>query len=112
MPPETWAILEQLGHRRLAGRVSEVEMFGVKMGRIDIPQADGKMMTKFFGGGSVYSMTIVNEEAARAVAAGIHCKPVEPWEMPKALPPAPERPSGPERYTYSDSEDDPDKFVY
>lgn len=110
-PPERWAVLELLGHRRLAGRVSEVEMFGVKMGRIDVPQGE-RMVSQFFGGASVYSMTFVSEEAARCVAKGLEVRPVEPWEMPKALPPAPERPSEPERYTYSDSEDDPDKLGF
>lgn len=32
-----WGIVELMGHVRLAGRVSEVERFGAKLGRIDIP---------------------------------------------------------------------------
>lgn len=34
---EGWAILELIGHRRLAGEVSEVTMYGSSMLRIDVP---------------------------------------------------------------------------
>lgn len=34
---EVWAIVELMGHVRLAGRLSEEEKFGAKMGRLDIP---------------------------------------------------------------------------
>lgn len=36
---DSWCVLELLGHRRLAGRVTEEERFGVKLGRIDVPIA-------------------------------------------------------------------------
>src|SRR5580698_1089862 len=85
MQGELWAILELMGHVRLGGKVSEEECFGAKMGRIEIPQADGSFVTQFFGGSSVYRLTPVSEEAARAVA--LHCQPepVHSWEMPKAI---------------------------
>jgi hypothetical protein len=35
--PDVWAIVELMGHVRLAGRLTEEEKFGVKMGRLDIP---------------------------------------------------------------------------
>lgn len=34
---DSWAILELMGHVRMAGRVTEEERFGCKMGRIDVP---------------------------------------------------------------------------
>lgn len=83
--PATWAVLELLGHRRLAGRVSEEEHFGVKMGRIDIPQKDGSFVTQLFGGASVYGMTVVSEEAARIVALRCDVAPLHQWELPKQL---------------------------
>lgn len=39
-PFEGWAILELMGHRRLAGFISQVEMFGAAMLRIDVPGPD------------------------------------------------------------------------
>lgn len=37
---EGWAILELMGHRRLGGYVSQAEMFGTAMLRIDVPGPD------------------------------------------------------------------------
>ena len=37
-PAPKWAIVELMGHLRLAGLLSEEEHFGAKMGRIDIPR--------------------------------------------------------------------------
>jgi hypothetical protein len=79
---EAWAVLELMGHVRMAGRVTEEERFGAKMGRIDVPDGDG-FTTVFFGGGSVYRMTPTTEEVARAVAKGSRPEPVHRWELPK-----------------------------
>ena len=71
-----------MGHLRLAGRLSEEERFGAKLGRLDIPGPDGAYTTRYFGGGSVYQITLVSEAAARAVAA-FTTAPVSSWELPK-----------------------------
>ena len=38
-PFDQWAIVELMGHVRVAGKVTEVELFGAKMGRIEIPRS-------------------------------------------------------------------------
>jgi hypothetical protein len=81
-PFDQWAILELMGHVRLAGRVSEVELFGTKMGRIDVPNASGGFTTQLFGGASVYRLTPCAEDVARAVAASSQPQPVHRWELP------------------------------
>jgi len=35
---ETWAVVELFGHVRMAGRVTEQELFGSKLGRVDVPR--------------------------------------------------------------------------
>lgn len=114
-PKEFWGVLELMGHVRTAGLVSEVEMFGAKMGRIDIPSkvvcdrcsgvgritgepgaclaCDGDgckdgFTTSYFGGSSVYRLTPCGEAEARAVAAGNQPQPVHRWEFPRNLLPA------------------------
>jgi hypothetical protein len=42
---ESWCILELMGHVRMAGRVTEEERFGVKMGRIEVPIAGRPCVT-------------------------------------------------------------------
>jgi len=58
-PPE-YAVIEIFGHRRLAGRVTEVEQYGTKLLRIDIPN-QGKFENGFksqlYGGASLFSVT-------------------------------------------------------
>lgn len=89
-----WAIIELMGHVRLAGKVTEEERFGVKMGRIEIPMADGSFVTQFFGGSSVYRITPTEEQIARAIAKDSQGNPVSAWEMRHILP-APQQHASP-----------------
>lgn len=80
---ETWAILELLGHTRLAGFVTEEERFGAKIGRIDIPTPDGDMVTQYFSAASIYRLTPCEEAVARdavkrAPAPVYHLRPSTP----------------------------------
>ena len=78
---DQWAILELMGRVRLAGRVTEEEHFGAKLGRIDIPTGDG-FTTQYFSGGSIYRLTPTTEEIARGVALRNQPAPVHRWELP------------------------------
>lgn len=78
---DQWAILELMGHVRLAGKVTEESRFGVALGRIDIPTADG-FTTQYFGGSSIYRLTPTTEEIARGVALRNQPEPVHRWELP------------------------------
>lgn len=82
---EEWVVLELLGHLKLAGRVTEEERFGTKLGRIDIPMEDGSFVTRYFSGAAVYGMTPVTETVARQVAKGLSHYPVQPWGYPKQI---------------------------
>ncbi len=110
---EVWAVVELMGHVKLAGILTEEEKFGTKLGRLDIPQGpDAKCkscegtglipllegdepntgcitctgyVTQFFGGGSVYRITLVTEEVARHVAKKSSPQPVHSWDFPKQL---------------------------
>lgn len=81
---EGWAILELMGHRRLAGRVSAATLGGSAVIRLDKPQGDG-FTTQFYSGSALYCLTPTTEEIARKVAASCAPAPVSPWEL-RALP--------------------------
>jgi hypothetical protein len=82
---EQWCILELMGHRRMAGLVSEATIGGQALLRIDVPEtANQAAFTQFYGTGSVYCMTPTTEEIARAVAAMSQIRPVSRFEL--ALP--------------------------
>lgn len=105
-PPEpaaVWAIVSLMGHKQYAGKLSEVERFGGKLGRIDVIDGD-KFRTVEFNAGSVYSIEYVSEEAARIAARRSMPKPVESWELPKQLAAAPE-PMGFQEYADPDIEE-------
>ena len=85
---EGWAILELMGHRRRVGWVQEVEMFGGKLLRIDIP-AEGGDITEFYGVTLIYALRPVAEDVARdAAARGGDPRPVRPVDY-RQLPQLP-----------------------
>ncbi len=94
---QEWAIVELMGHVRMAGRVTEVEMFGAKLGRVDIPNSEG-FSTQIFNGSSLYRLTPTTEEIARAVAKSNQPEPVYRWELRevKQLAQVSEPPDSPE----------------
>ena len=88
---EGWTILELMGHRRLAGYVTEAEIAGGKFIRIDVPGKDGHgprgtVATQFYGASSVYCLTPTTEEIARKVAEQSQVAPVQAWELRPAIP--------------------------
>lgn len=90
-PLQGWFIVELMGHRRLAGYVTEQTIAGAGFLRIDVPGEDGKARaTQFYPPSSVYAMTPTTEAMAKRVAEASRIEPVTEWE----LPPRPALPAG------------------
>lgn len=81
-PFASWCILELMGHRRLAGYVTEQEIAGVGLLRLDVPGDDGTVATQFYHPSALYCLTPTTEETARAVAKVGRPAPVQVWELP------------------------------
>jgi hypothetical protein len=89
-----WCVLELMGHRRLAGFVTEQQIGGASFIRIDVPAAAGApdaketergwVATQFYGASSVYCLTPTTEALARKVAVHYAPAPVNRWELPAA----------------------------
>lgn len=79
---EGWAVVELMGHRERVGMVREVEMFGGKLLRIDIPTKSGDV-TEFYGCSSIYALRPLSEEVARYYAQRRYGdpRPVRPVEF-------------------------------
>lgn len=82
-----WTIVEIFGHRSHAGRAREVDRFGTKMLRIDVPNkgqpAEYGWTTHFYGGSAIFSLTLSDE--ASCLRAN------KPYESPARLSlPSPE----------------------
>ena len=84
---EQWGILELMGHRRLAGRVTEQEIAGHGFLRLDIPgEGDQVQATQLYAPAAVYAITPVDEATARACAREWTQPPVTQWELRSMLP--------------------------
>jgi len=78
---EGWARLELMGHRQRVGFVREVEMYGGKMLRIDLPVEGSTDVTEFYGVTSIYARTPISEAIARDVAKRYgDPRPVQPMD--------------------------------
>jgi hypothetical protein len=83
---EAWAIVEIFGHQRYAGRVTEENLFGSKLCRIDVPATNGfQAFTKFFGHASIFSLTVVAEDVARKAAEAMGSRPLDVVHYPHEL---------------------------
>ena len=80
---ETWAIVEIMGHRQFAGKVSEQLVAEQVFLRIDVWTGSGSApeYTKLFSPQAIYSITPVDEPAARAYAEQIAAEPFELWRL-------------------------------
>lgn len=77
---EEWVILELLGHRRLAGKLTEQQIGGASFLRLDIPSEPPA--TQIYSAGAVYCITPTTEELATQVAKLSKPAPVQRWELP------------------------------
>jgi hypothetical protein len=105
-PFEGWAILELMGHRKLAGLLSEQTIGGAAFIRIDVPKPltpenlDALWaVTQFYAPSAVYCITPTSEDLARKVAAGAQPTPVTRYELPAAT-------QSRERVDFDDIDDD------
>jgi hypothetical protein len=104
----TWALVELMGHRRIAGHVVNEELLGTRFLRVDVPDSPSdlaKMVTQFYGASAVYCITPVSEEVARAFALAHRVMPVQQWELER-----PALPAAADFFADSDpDDDDPDQ---
>lgn len=82
---EEWSILEIMGHRRLGGLVTEAEIGGIPLLRIDVYEADAEapVATQYYGKAAVYCLTPTTEATARALGRYFSA-PVSRYELPAA----------------------------
>jgi len=84
---EGWAILELMGHRKLAGRISEATLGGGAFIRIDVPGDGADVATQFYSPSAVYCITPTTEDIARRTASRNRPEPVTRYELPAAPEP-------------------------
>jgi len=74
---EQWGIVELMGHKVVAGKVSKSEMLGAALMRVDVPATSTyPEFTQFYGTSAIYCVTFVSEEVARRTAEQTKVNPV------------------------------------
>jgi hypothetical protein len=78
-----WAIVELMGHQRIAGHVTEQQIGGTNMIRVDVP-AVGKLsaFTKFFGAAAIYAITPCDQATATAAAGHFIARSISEFVFP------------------------------
>ena len=101
----TWAIVELMGHNRIAGLISEAEIGGVVLLQIDVPEVDGmQAFTKFYGMSAIYAITPTNEETVREAVKAFRQRPIETWILPDRVV-EPEQERFNDEFGYDDDND-------
>jgi hypothetical protein len=122
---ENWAILEIMGHERLAGKIFETTVAGVPMLRVEVPTTEKLPgFTRLLSGASIFSLTPVPADVATIVAGQLQKTAVSgipaygftfghQLQMAQSLGlPAPKEPT-PSRWGGGhDDEDEPDNDQY
>jgi len=77
IPSAQWGIVELMGHKVVAGRISKDEMLGKPMLRVDVPAtASFGEFTQFYGESALYCVTFTSEEVAQRTAEQCRVNPV------------------------------------
>ena len=72
-----WGIVELMGHKVVAGRISKSEEFGTVLLRIDVPATDSfQEFTQMYGNSAIYCVTFTSEAVARIAAERAKVNPV------------------------------------
>ena len=67
---EQWGIVELMGYQRTAGRLSEEQIGGANMLRVDFPDGE-TFRTAYYGPSAIYALHVTDEEVARAAATSM-----------------------------------------
>ncbi|MGE3175830.1 MAG: acetyltransferase [Vicinamibacterales bacterium] len=85
---ESWAIVELMGHQRMAGFVTKAD-FPAGFLRIDVPEirsgdaVTAAGFTRIVNPAALYAINPCTEDVARAMAASWRPDPVKAWELPR-----------------------------
>jgi hypothetical protein len=78
----TWGIWEALGHRELAGWITEAEIAGERCVQVNVPS--NPPFSQAYGRGSLYCLTPTDEATARAAAQRCRPAPIHLLQLPAA----------------------------
>lgn len=79
---EIWALVELMGHNKIAGRVSEHKFGNQSMLRVDVPAVNNlPAFSKIIAVNAVYAINPLTEQDCTEYAAKLKSKPLDVWDM-------------------------------
>ncbi len=80
-PFDVWAIVELMGHQRIAGRCTERSVAGVNLLQVDVPETPSRpAFSRLIGGAAIYAINPVDEETCRLHAARTFDTPITSFD--------------------------------
>lgn len=109
---DQWGIVEVMGHKKFAGRITEQQLGGSCLIRVDVPRVELGDKTvpeysKLIGVGSIYMITPTSEEVALKAATRLAVTEGDP--LPVYIPEARQL-AAPASVVNDDDDDDDDDF--
>jgi hypothetical protein len=83
---EAWGIVELMGHQRAAGRLTEEQIAGSNLLRVDVPTDAHNFRTVYYGASAIYALHVTGEEEARTMAARTGSRPPFAYELEPSTP--------------------------
>lgn len=81
---ELWGIVELLGHQRIAGKLTEQNVAGTNLLRVDVPETKSNpSFTRLISNSALYAINPTTEEVARLYAENLNCQPIDSWDIRK-----------------------------
>ena len=78
---EFYAIVELMGHQKIAGKLTEQVLGGSSFIRVDVPELpDSPAFTRLLTDKAIYAINPVTEEVARHMARQIKAQPIQAWD--------------------------------
>jgi len=79
-------LVELMGRTQIAGKVSEANIGGNVLLRVDVPATDFiPGFTKFYSPTAIYAITPISEDAMLKTVAGLRVQPVERWMLSEPI---------------------------
>jgi hypothetical protein len=83
---EATAIIELMGHQRIAGHVTEIQMGGHSFLQVDVPETKSvPAFTRILSPSAIYAINPCTAEMAQMAAESIKSKPIMEFDMQRMI---------------------------
>lgn len=83
---DCYAVVELMGHLKIAGRIIETTVAGAPMLRVDVPETSNQpAFTKFFGASAVYAITPMEKDTCMRFVEDYKTDPIYEYSIERKI---------------------------